>query len=106
MQIAGRVLLDPTSQTSATSTGPTDIKTVTPPAGSDACAFTVESPPIRVTFDGKRPTPTHGLLLRSGDHFFPFAKRMKFVSVEQGRSSIVNFLWLRERPHGHGGGKR
>ncbi|HEY7018902.1 MAG TPA: hypothetical protein VH297_10590 [Gaiellaceae bacterium] len=102
MHIAGRVDYDPTQQTSSRSGGPSDIQTVAPPRGVDAVAFTVESPPIRVTFDGKRPTPTHGLLLRSGDHFFPFAKQMKFASVEQGREAIVNFLWLRLAPKQRG----
>jgi hypothetical protein len=102
MHIAGKINYDPTSQTSASSSGPTDVQTVSPPSGADAVAFSLESPPIRVTFDGKKPTPHHGLLLRSGDHFLPFAKQMKFASVEQGREAIVNFLWLKLRPEKRG----
>ena len=102
MHIAGKINYDPTTHTSATSGGPNDVQSVTPPSGADAVAFSLESPPIRVTFDGKKPTPHHGLLLRTGDHFFPFAKEMKFASVEQGRESIVNFLWLKLRPEKRG----
>jgi hypothetical protein len=43
------------------------------------------------------------LLLRSGDHFLPFAKQMKFASVEQGREAIVNFLWLKLRADSRSG---
>jgi hypothetical protein len=102
MHIAGRANYDPTSHTSSSSSGPNDVQTVEPPEGVNAVAFSIESPPIRVTFDGKKPTPHHGLLLRSGDHFLPFARRMKFASVEQGREAIVNFLWLRLAPERHG----
>jgi hypothetical protein len=97
MHIAGRAAYDPLSQTSATSTGPNDVKTVRPPASAEGMALSIESPPIRVTFDGKKPTPTHGLLLRAGDHSFPWAKPMKFASVEPGRPAVVNFLWLKLR---------
>ena len=34
-------------------------------------AFTLESPAIRVTFDGKKPGPKHGLKLSTPEHFFP-----------------------------------
>ena len=57
---------------------------------------------IRVTFDGKKPTPRHGLKLSAPEHFFPFAKQMKFASVEQGREAIVNFLWLKLSPKPRG----
>ena len=60
-------------------------------------ALSVESPAIRVTFDGKRPSPQHGLKLVGPDHFFAIGKRLKFASVEQGRRTTVNFLWLRAR---------
>jgi hypothetical protein len=101
MHIAGIVNYDPTSQTTVTSSGPSDVKTVVPPRGADAVAFTLESPPIRITFDGKRPTPAHGLKLSAPEHFFPFARQMKFASVEQGREAIVSFLWLRLKPREH-----
>jgi hypothetical protein len=101
MHIAGIVNYDPTSQTTVTSSGPSDVKTVVPPRGADAVAFTLESPPIRITFDGKRPTPAHGLKLSAPEHFFPFARQMKFASVEQGRDAIVSFLWLRLKPREH-----
>jgi hypothetical protein len=98
MHIAGNIAYDPLSQTSSTSGGPNDVQTVNPPARSEGVALSIESPPIRVTFDGKKPTPHHGLLLRTGDHFLPFAKSMKFASVEPGRPAVVNFLWLKLRP--------
>ena len=103
MHIAGIVNYDPTSQTTVTSSGPSDVKTVSPPRGADAVAFTLESPAIRITFDGKRPTPQHGLKLSTPEHFFPFARQMKFASVEQGRDAIVSFLWLRLKPRDHKG---
>jgi len=98
MQIYARTDYGPTTQTSSSSTGPTNVKTVNPPAGSDAVAFTIESPPVRMTFDGKNPAPNHGLLLRAGEHFFPFAAKIKFASVQPGSRATVNFLWLRRRP--------
>jgi hypothetical protein len=101
MHIAGIANYDPTSQTTATSSGPSDVQTVNPPRGADAVAFTLESPPIRITFDGKRPTPNHGLKLSAPEHFFPFARQMKFASVEQGREAIVSFLWLKLKPRQH-----
>jgi len=106
MQIYARVDYEPVSQSSATSNGPSDVKNVSPPAGSDAVAFTIESPPVRMTFDGKKPTPRHGLLLREGDHFLPFAVRMKFASAQAEKRATVNFLWLRHRPGGHGAGSK
>ena len=97
MHIAGGISYDPIGQTSATSTGPNDVKTVTPPQGTDAMALSLESPAIRVTFDGKKPTPRHGLKLVGADHFFAIGKRFKFASVESGREATVNVLWLRAR---------
>jgi hypothetical protein len=103
MHIAGIANLEPTSQTTATSSGPSDVQTVDPPQGADAVAFTLESPPIRITFDGRRPSPSHGLKLSEPEHFFPFARQIKFASVEQGRAAIVSFLWLRLKPRDHKG---
>jgi hypothetical protein len=102
MHIAGRAAYDFGSQSSESSGGPRDVQTVDPPAGAEAVALTIESPPIRITFDGKNPSPTHGLLLKAGDHFFPFARQMKFASAEQGRQTVVNFLWLNMRPEPRG----
>ena len=98
MHVAGRVDYDPSGQSSSISKGPNDVQTLAPPHGAEAMAFSLESPPIRVTFDGKKPTPSHGLKLSEKEHFFPFAKPMKFASVEAGRSAIVNVLWLKLRP--------
>ncbi len=49
------------------------------------------------TFDGKKPTPHHGLKLVGPDHFLAVGKRLKFASVEPGRQVTVNFLWLKAR---------
>ncbi len=97
MHIVGGISYDPIGSASATSGGPNDVKTVTPPQGTDAMALSVESPAIRVTFDGKKPTPRHGLKLVGPDHFFAIGKRFKFASVEHGRDATVNVLWLRAR---------
>ncbi|MGZ4258080.1 MAG: hypothetical protein ACXVRE_09975 [Gaiellaceae bacterium] len=102
MHIVGGITYDPAGQTTATSSGPSDVQTVNPPSGATAVAFTLESPPIRVTFDGKKPSPKHGLKLSAPEHFFPFAKQMKFASVEQDREAIVNFLWLKIGPKPRG----
>ena len=96
MHIVGGISYDPIGQSSGTSRGPSDVKTVTPPQGADAMALSVESPAIRVTFDGKKPTPRHGLKLVGPDHFFAIGKRFKFASVEH-RDATVNVLWLRAR---------
>ncbi len=97
MHIAGGITYDPIGTASARSTGPNDVQTVTPPEGTDAMALSVESPAIRVTFDGKKPTPSHGLKLVGPDHFLAVGKRLKFASVEPGRHATVNFLWLKAR---------
>jgi hypothetical protein len=95
MHIVGGISYDPVGTSSATSRGPNDVKTVSPPAGgADAMALSVESPAVRVTFDGKKPTHTHGLKLVGPDHFFAIGHRFKFASVEQ-RPATVNVLWLR-----------
>src|SRR4051794_8166733 len=102
MHTAGGIACQPAGQTTAATGGPNDVQPATPPAGANAVAFTLESPAIRVTFDGKKPSPKHGLKLSAPEHFFPFAKQMKFASVEQGREAIVNFLWLKLSPKPRG----
>jgi hypothetical protein len=104
MHIVGGIGYDPIGTASATSTGPNDVKTVSPPDGTDAMALSVESPAIRVTFDGKKPTPHHGLKLVGPDHFFTIGKSFKFASVEAGRHTTVNVLWLRARAQQRGEG--
>jgi hypothetical protein len=97
MHIVGGISYDPIGQASATSSGPNDVQTVSPPTGTDAMALSLESPAIRITFDGKKPGPHHGLKLVGPDHFFAIGKRLKFASAEAGRPAIVNFLWLKAR---------
>jgi hypothetical protein len=57
-------------------------------------ALSIESPAVRVTFDGKKPSPTHGLKLVGTDHFMAVGKRFKFAAVEH-HPTTVNVLWLR-----------
>jgi hypothetical protein len=102
MNIAGAVTYDPIGTSSATSSGPNNVKSVRAPAGTDAMALSVESPAIRVTFDGKNPGPKHGLRLVGPDHFFAIGKSFKFASAEQGHSATVNVVWLRARLPKHG----
>ena len=102
MHIVGGISYDPIGQASATSGGPNDVKTVTPPERTDAMALSVESPAIRVSFDGKNPGPKHGLRLVGPDHFFAIGKTFKFASAEQGHSATVNVIWLRARLPKHG----
>jgi hypothetical protein len=102
MNIAGAVTYDPIGSSSATSTGPNNVKSVRAPAGTDAMALSVESPAIRVTFDGKNPSPTHGLRLVGPDHFFAIGKSFKFASAEAGKRATVNVIWLRARLPKHG----
>jgi hypothetical protein len=97
MHIAGAVTYDPIGSSSRTSSGPNDVKTLTAPSGTDAVALSIESPAIRVTFDGKKPTSKHGLRLVGPDHFFAIGKSFKFASAEQGHSATVNVVWLRAR---------
>jgi hypothetical protein len=95
MHIVGGITYDPVGTSTATSSGPNDVKTVSPPSGgADAMAISIESPAIRVTFDGKKPSPTHGLKLVGTDHFMAVGKRFKFAAVEHGHTT-VNVLWLR-----------
>jgi hypothetical protein len=102
MNIAGAVTYDPIGSSSKTSRGPSDVQTLTAPSGTDAMALSVESPAIRVTFDGKKPTPTHGLRLVGPDHFFAIGKSFKFASAEAGKHATVNVVWLRARLPKHG----
>ncbi|HXZ56238.1 MAG TPA: hypothetical protein VEG40_01485 [Gaiellaceae bacterium] len=101
MNIAGAVTYDPIGSTNRTSNGPNDVKSLTAPKGTDAMALSVESPAIRVTFDGKNPSAKHGLRLVGADHFFAIGKSFKFASAEQGHSATINVVWLRARllPH-------
>jgi hypothetical protein len=102
MNIAGAVTYDPIGSSSSTSSGPGNVKTVRAPSGTDAMALSVESPAIRVSFDGKNPGPKHGLRLVGPDHFFAIGKTFKFASAEQGHSATVNVIWLRARLSKHG----
>lgn len=102
MNIAGAVTYDPIGSASATSTGPSNVKELKAPPGTDAMALSVESPAIRVSFDAKKPLgPKHGLRLVGPDHFFAIGKSFRFASAEHGPAT-VNVVWLRARLPKHG----
>ena len=81
----------------ATSTGSDDPGSLSPPEDAIACYFTVESPPVRVSFDGEQPSPRHGLLLQPGEHFLPIAHPIRFVSAHEERPATISILWLRPK---------
>lgn len=98
MNIAGAVTYDPISSKSATSSGPSNVKKLTAPPGTDAMALSVESPAIRITFDGTK----DALRLVGADHFFAIGKSFKFASAEEGHPAKVTVVWLRARLPKHG----
>jgi hypothetical protein len=78
----------------ATSTGTDDVKPLTVPEDRYGTIISVESAPVRVTFDGETPTPEHGLLLPPGVHFLPFARDITFASTSDERAAI-SVVWLK-----------
>jgi hypothetical protein len=83
----------------ATSEGPGDVAALAAPDDAAGCAISVETQPVRVSFDGQDPSPSHGLLLQPGPHFLPIGRDLKFVS-EQEESATVSVLWLRVKLSG------
>lgn len=79
----------------ASSQGADDVGVLTPPEDASGCLVSVESPPVRMTFDGENPTPSHGILLRPGEHFLPLAREIRFVSMHEERRATVSVLWVR-----------
>jgi hypothetical protein len=79
---------------SATSTGPGDPQQLSPPEHAAGMVFTVESPPVRVSFDGEEPNAERGLLLPQGVYGFPFAAPLGFVSTSE-EPATVSVAWLR-----------
>jgi len=98
MNIAGAVTYDPIKTSSATSSGPSNVKKLVAPPGTDAMALSVESPAIRVRFDGVK----DALRLVGPDHFFAIGKTFHFASAEEGHSAKVTVVWLRARLTKHG----
>jgi hypothetical protein len=82
------------SHDSTTSEGPDDPRTISPPPDATGVLLTVESVPVRVTFDGTHPTASYGLLLPVGAHAFPLKEEITFVSAEEGPAA-VSVVWLK-----------
>jgi hypothetical protein len=79
----------------ATSMGANDVGTLTPPDDASGLLASVEDEPVRMTFDGETPTPDHGVLVRPGEHFFPFAREIRFISVPEERAATISVVWVR-----------
>jgi hypothetical protein len=83
----------------AVSSGPGDVGVLTPPEDTAGCVISVESAPVRITFDGERPTESYGLLMRPGEHALPLGREIRFISTEE-QSATVSVLWLRVKLSG------
>jgi hypothetical protein len=79
----------------AVSSGTGDVGVLTPPQDTAASVISVESVPVRVTFDGERPTASYGILMRPGEHALPLGREMRFISTQDHESATVSVLWLR-----------
>ena len=79
----------------ATSTGPDDVAVLRSPDDASGFVISVESVPVRMTFDGETPTPDHGVLIRPGEHFFAFAREIHFTSAGDGGAATVSVVWTR-----------
>lgn len=79
----------------ATSTGTSDVQTITVPANAKGCFICVETNAARVTFDGEAPGSTVGLVFPAGvaPVFVPMASTIKFVSTAAA-NSVVDVLWI------------
>jgi hypothetical protein len=85
----------------ANSTAADDVGVLTPPEDASGCLLSVESIPVRVTFDGENPTPSYGILIGPGQHFLAFAREIRFVSVHEQRQATVSVVWVRTKLAGH-----
>jgi hypothetical protein len=83
----------------AVSSGPGDVGVLTPPEDTAGCVISVESAPVRITFDGERPTASYGILMRPGEHALPLGREIRFISTEE-QSATVSVLWLRVKLSG------
>lgn len=94
MIISGRVAYEFAEHDWASSTGRADAKPLTVPGDRYGTIISVESAPVRVTFDGETPTPEHGILLPPGLHFLPFASDIMFASTSD-EPAAVSVVWLK-----------
>ena len=92
--IAGMAGYDFDEHDSATSSGEGDEQQLIAPTDRYGTIVSVESAPVRVTFDGERATPEHGILLPPGVHFLPFARDIRFASTSE-ESAAVSIVWLK-----------
>jgi hypothetical protein len=83
----------------AVSSGPGDVGVLTPPEDTAGCVISVESAPVRITFDGERPTASYGIFMRPGEHALPLGREIRFISTEE-QSATVSVLWLRVKLSG------
>jgi hypothetical protein len=94
MIITGRVAYEFSKHDSATSTGRRDVQDFMAPEATYGTIISVESAPVRVTFDGRRPTAARGILLPPGVHLFPFANDIRFAS-SAAEPAAVSVVWLK-----------
>jgi hypothetical protein len=80
----------------ATSQGPEDVAVLEAPEDAAGCFLTPEDQAVRVSLDGEDPSPSHGLLVVHGTHFFPLSRDLRFVSAGQGPAT-VSVLWVRTK---------
>ena len=84
----------------AVSSGSGDVGVLTPPEETAGCVISIENAPVRITFDGERPTESYGILMRPGEHFLPLGREMRFVSTQEHESATVSVLWVRVKLSG------
>ena len=94
MIISGRAGYEFADHDSQTSTGTDDDKSLMAPDATYGTIVSVESAPVRVTFDNERPAEDHGILLPPGVHFLPFAKDIRFLSIS-GERARISLVWLK-----------
>lgn len=80
----------------ATSTGPNDVASLEAPEDAAGCYVSVENAAVRVSFNGDDPSPSHGILLQPGTHFFPLGRELRFVPNGAGPAT-VSVLWIRTK---------
>jgi hypothetical protein len=94
MIISGRAAYEFADHDSANSTGTHDDKSLMAPDATHGTIISVESAPVRVTFDNQAPAEDYGILLPPGVHFLPFAKDIRFASTSD-QPAAVSVVWLK-----------
>jgi hypothetical protein len=83
----------------ATSNGPDDVALLEAPDDASGCHVSVETVAVRLTFDGEDPSPTHGIAVPPGMHFFPLGRDLRFIPNDGGPAT-VSVLWVRVKLSG------